>query len=145
MSSSPLASLVEVYKALAHPARLRILAMLRDGELCVCQFTAVLALAASTVSAHLTELRRAGLIEERKKGRWVFYRLGDDAHPAALLDATWPTVDGDAQIAADTAIVRQLREVSPEALCRVDLDLERAGVRLPVLATATHSPRKDRR
>ncbi len=59
MTRSPLSNQVDRYKALGHPVRLRILAMLRDGGLCVCQITAVLGLASSTVSAHLAELRRA--------------------------------------------------------------------------------------
>ena len=49
--------------------------MLRGGELCVCQLNAVIALAPSTISAHLAELKDAGLVAERKTGRWVHYRL----------------------------------------------------------------------
>ncbi len=64
-----------VAKALAHPARIRLLAMLDGGELCSCQLAAVLGLAQSTVSAHMAELRRAGLVEEDKRGRWVYSRL----------------------------------------------------------------------
>ena len=75
--TKPLSGTVDLLKALAHPVRLRILAMLRGGELCLCQMTAVLDLAASTVSAHLGDLKRAGLVEERKDGRWVFHRLAD--------------------------------------------------------------------
>ena len=74
-----LPELVRIHKALAHPVRLRILAMLRRGPLCVCQMTAVLQLAASTVSAHLSDLRRSDLVLERKAGKWVEYRLADDA------------------------------------------------------------------
>ena len=51
-------------RALGHPARMRAAAMLRSGELCLCQITEVLKLAPSTVSAHLKELKRAGLIED---------------------------------------------------------------------------------
>ena len=61
MAKQAIADLVRTHKALAHPGRLRILAMLRGGPLCVCQMTAVLKLAPSTVSAHLSELRSAGL------------------------------------------------------------------------------------
>ena len=70
-----LPTLVDAVKALAHPGRLRMLAMLRGGDLCVCQMTAVLELAASTVSSHLSDLRRAGLVTERKSGKWVHYHL----------------------------------------------------------------------
>ena len=67
------------------PGRLRILAMLRGGDLCVCQMTAVLELAASTVSSHLGDLRRAGIVTERKSGKWVHYHLVDDGPLAELV------------------------------------------------------------
>ena len=72
MMSSNLESSVATARALGHPARLRTIAMLRSGELCVCQITEVLGLAPSTVSAHLKELKQAGLITERKDGKWVY-------------------------------------------------------------------------
>lgn len=128
MSTPTLAPLVDTYKALAHPARLRILAMLRGGELCVCQVTAVLGLAASTVSAHLAELRRAGLVEEQKEGRWVRYRLREAAGALALL---WPKLDADPQARADAALLARLRRVPLQTLCRADLDLSRLGIRPP--------------
>jgi DNA-binding transcriptional ArsR family regulator len=55
--------------------RLRILMMLRAGELCVCQIIAVLGLAPSTVSKHLSILSAADLVVSRKEGRWAHYRL----------------------------------------------------------------------
>ncbi len=61
--------LVETAKGFAHSARLRILAMLAEGELCVCQLTAVLELAPSTVSQHLSVLSRGGLVADRKDGQ----------------------------------------------------------------------------
>jgi ArsR family transcriptional regulator len=48
---------------MAHPVRLRVLSTLRGGELCVCRITALLGLAVSPVSAHLADLKRAGLVE----------------------------------------------------------------------------------
>jgi DNA-binding transcriptional ArsR family regulator len=128
MSTPTLAPLVDTYKALAHPARLRTLAMLRGGELCVCQVTAVLGLAASTVSAHLSELRRAGLVEEQKEGRWVRYRLRENTSDLAAL---WPRLDADPQARADAALLVRLRRVPLETLCRADLDLSRLGIHLP--------------
>ena len=128
MSTPTLGPLVDTYKALAHPARLRILAMLRGGELCVCQVTAVLGLAASTVSAHLTELRRAGLVEEQKVGRWVRYRLRESASELVPL---WRKLDTDPQARADAALLARLRQVPLDTLCRVDLDLSRLGIRPP--------------
>src|SRR5512143_792494 len=124
-----LATTVDVLKALGHPVRLRLVAMLRGGELCVCQMTAVLDLAASTVSAHLTDLKRAGLVEDRKDGRWVLHRLARDAAATAHLEPVWSSLARDLQVEADARLLRELRRVPVEELCRVDLDLRRLGIR----------------
>ena len=126
-----LTATVHALKALAHPGRLRILAMLRGGELCVCQMTAVLNLAASSVSAHLADLKRAGLVSERKAGRWVFHRLEDGEAAQALLAPVWKAIRRDPQVEADTRLLRELRRVDVEELCRVDLDLKRLGIKRP--------------
>jgi len=126
--TKPLTATVDVLKALGHPVRLRMVAMLRGGELCVCQMTAVLGLAASTVSAHLADLKRAGLVDERKDGRWVFHCLADDETAAAHLEPVWRSLATDAQLAADARLLRDLRRVPVEELCRVDLDLRRLGI-----------------
>jgi DNA-binding transcriptional ArsR family regulator len=110
--------------------------MLRSGELCVCQITAVLELAASTVSAHLAELRRAGLVVERRDGRWVGYRLSRDEAAAAVLRPAWVLVGDDPQVAADARLVRALRRVPVESLCRVDLDVTRLGLKRPAVRQA---------
>jgi DNA-binding transcriptional ArsR family regulator len=114
-----------LFKAAGHPARLRILAMLRSGSLCVCQITATLNLAASTVSAHLAELRRAGLTSEQRDGRWVRYALGSDPEVTALLEQVFALLAGDPEVASDARLVRRLRGISVEELCRVDLDVTR--------------------
>ena len=126
-----LSSAVHTLKALAHPGRLRILAMLRGGELCVCQLTAVLDLAASTVSAHLADLKRAGLVGERKDGRWVFHRLAEGEGVAALLEPVWKSIGRDPQVESDARLLRELRRVDVEELCRVELDLGRLGIKRP--------------
>jgi arsenate reductase/ArsR family transcriptional regulator len=131
---SDLARSVGVHKALAHPVRQRLVAMLRDGELCVCQMTAVLGLAASTVSAHLTDLRRAGLLVESKSGRFVSYGWSADPAAHAPLAGVVARIGKDPQVAADAKLVRSLRRVDVEKLCRVELDLSRLGIRRPVAA-----------
>jgi len=122
-----LQSAIGVLKAMGHPVRLRILAMLRDGELCVCQMTALLDLAPSTVSAHLADLKRAGLVSERKEGRWVFHRLAENE--PALLASVWETVSQDPRVRADARLLRRIRKVDIAELCRADLDLDRLGIR----------------
>ncbi len=137
--ANPLSTTVDVLKALGHPVRLRIVAMLRGGELCVCQMTAVLDLAASTVSAHLADLKRAGLVEDRKDGRWVLHRLAQDAAAAAHLEPAWKSIARDPQVEADARLLRELRRVPVEELCRVDLDLRRLGIRRPTAPAAQRS------
>lgn len=82
-------NIVNITKALADEGRLRILLMLDGTELCVCHITAALALAPSTVSKHLSILERAGLIETRKKGRWVHCRLPADPGPGVKGALDW--------------------------------------------------------
>ena len=129
-----LARSVEAHKALAHSARQRLVAMLRDGELCVCQLIAVLELAASTVSAHLTELRRAGLLVETKRGRFVIYRWSDEPAALALLEDLSSRIAKDPQVESDTRVLRELRRVPVEELCRVALDLDQLGIKRPAVA-----------
>ena len=102
--------LVELLKALAHPVRLRILALLRDGELCVCQVAEILRLAPSTVSEHLTDLRRAGLVQERKVGRWVHVALTDAAASRSVLESLWPLMaTAAAELDRDQTHAREVR------------------------------------
>ena len=75
MNSEAMRSTLRITKALSDIQRLRILMILRDGELCVCQVIAVLGLAPSTVSKHLSVLSAAGLVDSRKEGRWAYFRL----------------------------------------------------------------------
>jgi ArsR family transcriptional regulator len=66
-----------LFKACADPTRLRILNLLSPGELCVCDVVKALDMPQPKVSRHLAYLRRAELVENRKKGLWVYYRLAD--------------------------------------------------------------------
>lgn len=140
MTTRPMAALVRTHKALAHPVRLRLLAMLRGGPLCVCQMTVVVKLAASTVSEHLSDLRRAELIVERKEGRWVEYRLADSAAARTILDPLWPALGGDADARADAVLVKELRRIGVDELCSVNLDLSRLS-RPRVAAAVTRASR----
>ncbi len=88
--------------------------MLRAGELCACQIVAVLRLAPSTVSAHLAELRRAGLVTERKDGRWVYYSLAPSDAAHEIGDGLWQRARRDPQIRDDATVVKQLRAVPVE-------------------------------
>jgi ArsR family transcriptional regulator len=126
-----LAALVDSAKGLAHPARLRLLGMLASGELCVCQMTAVLGLAPSTVSRHLSVLAHGGLVSERKEGKLVFYRLSSEDGAAELLAPWLERLAEDPKARADREVVTRLRRIPVATLCAAELDLEAVGVRAP--------------
>jgi ArsR family transcriptional regulator len=70
---------VQYLRALADETRLRIMALLLvSGELCVCDITATLQLPQSTVSRHLSYLKNAGWVNDRRKGVWIFYTVAAD-------------------------------------------------------------------
>ncbi|HII92985.1 MAG TPA: winged helix-turn-helix transcriptional regulator [Methanosarcina sp.] len=79
LNEKTLPSEVRIFKALADTNRLKIIKLLKEGELCVCELTAVLTTSQSTVSHHLSVLKNAGLIKERKEGKWSYFRLSDGA------------------------------------------------------------------
>ncbi len=83
---------LNVVRALSDENRLRILMALRRRDMCVCRITAFLDLAPSTTSKHLSILRQSRLIESRKKGRWVYYRLAGNSAPEPVRAALeWAT------------------------------------------------------
>ncbi|HEX9083015.1 MAG TPA: metalloregulator ArsR/SmtB family transcription factor [Holophagaceae bacterium] len=125
MTKPALPPLVDRLKALAHPVRLRILAMLRNGELCVCEITDVVGLAPSTISQHLSDLRRAGFVTERKEGRWVHYGLSLESFPQALLAVLWPELAGDPAVKADHRTALQARKQGVRDRCASATILER--------------------
>jgi ArsR family transcriptional regulator len=65
----------KLFRALSDQTRLRILNLLRSGELCVCHLVAVLGVPQPTASRHLSYLRKAGFVVARKEGLWSYYRL----------------------------------------------------------------------
>jgi DNA-binding transcriptional ArsR family regulator len=82
--SSALDCRAKLFKALAHPARLRILEALEQEEACVCHLETLLGLRQAYISQQLAVLREAGLVSDRQEGLYVFYRLADERVPALL-------------------------------------------------------------
>jgi len=68
----------QVFHALSDPTRLNLVALLRGGERCVCELTVALAAGQSRLSFHLKTLKDAGLVLDRREGRWVYYRLNQE-------------------------------------------------------------------
>ncbi len=122
--NSDLWDAVALVKALGDETRLRALCALRSDELCVCQLVELLGLAQSTVSKHMAILHQARLVECRKQGRWLHYRLaGADAAPAVRAALAWvqEALTRDERIAADAVRVRRLvteHEAARRADCR---------------------------
>jgi ArsR family transcriptional regulator len=87
--SKQLVEMESLFKALADATRLRILGLLLAGEVCVCDIHESLKIPQSKASRHLAYLRRSGLVETRREGLWIHYRLGKLADPvlAAIADA----------------------------------------------------------
>lgn len=98
-----------IYKALSDSNRLRILMMLKEKSLCVCEMVAILGLANSTVSKHLSILRNADLIMDEKDGRWVNYRL---AKPDESLDIEFTMAQLDRQLESDNQIIEDRESLS---------------------------------
>ena len=108
-------------KALSDKNRLRVLMFLRDGELCVCQIIEMLGLAPSTVSEHMAVLHRAGLVEARKEGRWIYYRLAGGNAPEAVRGAlVWlqESLENDQVVREDAKRLRPVKQTPVKELCR---------------------------
>lgn len=74
-------ALEALFRALSDRTRLRILALLAQGEVCVCDIQTSLGIPQPTASRHLAYLRRSGLVTDRRKGLWVYYGLSEQADP----------------------------------------------------------------
>ena len=109
-----------VTKALADENRVRLLLALREQELCVCQLIELLGLAPSTVSKHMSILRQSRLVEGRKEGRWMYYRLaGAEASPAVRESLDWMQkyLARDPQVVQDAQRLRAILKVDLRKLC----------------------------
>ncbi len=69
--------LSKVFKALSDETRLRIVKLLENGELCVCHIVAAVDMSQSRISFHLKILKEAGLVKDRREGKWMHYRLNE--------------------------------------------------------------------
>jgi len=91
------------FSALADKTRLRLLNLLRDGEVCVCFFAGTLETNNPKISRHLAYLKRASLVTARRDGKWVHYTLQrpTDERAAMLFDATMKALEDDADMKKD--------------------------------------------
>ena len=112
---------LSVTKALSDGNRLRTVIALREmTELCVCQVTEMLGLAPATISRHISILQNAGLVESRKNGRWIFYRLSDKAKREPLvtvMDWLAESMDRSIEIRADRKYLRKIARCGAAQYC----------------------------
>lgn len=112
--------LTEISQALSDQSRVRALMALRKQELCVCQLIELLDLAPSTVSKHMAILKQAGLVDTRKEGRWVYYRLVEAPESSASGQALRWIVDAllrSPQIREDDRKLREILSMDLETIC----------------------------
>jgi DNA-binding transcriptional ArsR family regulator len=113
--------LMNITKALADEKRVRTLLALREGELCVCQITELFGLAPSTMSKHLSVLYQARLVESRKDGRWIYFRLPNGEAPAVVkLAIQWvsKSVAEQPRIQEDARLLKRILKLNPSELCK---------------------------
>ena len=121
MNSEAMRLTLRMTKALADIQRVRILNLVRPGELCVCQIVEVLGLAPSTVSKHLSILSGAGLLDSRKDGRWMYYRIpegtaGEFVRP--ILKWVEEMLKNDETVRQDSIKLKAVVACTPESICR---------------------------
>ena len=107
-------NLVTLLQALADRTRLRLLNLIATGEVCVCWFVELLEEPQPKISRHLAYLRRVGLVNARRDGKWIHYSLATPADEAVLrvLEATLASLAADRQMQRDRAAL--LRCCDPE-------------------------------
>lgn len=109
---------IRVMKALSDPNRVKIVKMLQQKPMCVCEVQAALGIAQPTASSHLKVLEEAGLVGSRKSGQWVNYHLseGDDSPYASfMLGALRHWLGDDPEI---LQLLERLPEIRREDICR---------------------------
>ena len=114
----------ELFRVLGHPARVRILELLRDGERGVGDLQAALKLDSSGTSQHLGALRKQGLLESRRDGTNVFYRV-KDPRIFQLLETARQILTS--QLEESQALLNELSAESPPPTDRVADDIDRSG------------------
>jgi ArsR family transcriptional regulator, arsenate/arsenite/antimonite-responsive transcriptional repressor len=111
--------IVKVFRALADPNRLRIVKMLEQRELCVCEVREVLALSNSTVSKHLSILHDAGLITQAKEAKWVNYSLNvksENQFVRSVISALKTSLAEDETVLKDS---KSVNRVDRNKICQV--------------------------
>jgi ArsR family transcriptional regulator len=111
---------LDILKALSDRNRLRIVMALKHcDELCACQITELLQVTGATASRHLSVLQHAGILSNRKEGRWMYYRLAAPAGSEAVFDWLNASLADSEQLRADLQALDKITGITREALCRM--------------------------
>jgi ArsR family transcriptional regulator len=101
---SPASGLAMFFAALADPTRLRLLNLMNGREVCVCYFVEILRQSQPKISRHLAYLRKAGLVDARREGKWMHYKIREqDTIAAPILAATLGKLRTDRAMQVDRA------------------------------------------
>jgi ArsR family transcriptional regulator, arsenate/arsenite/antimonite-responsive transcriptional repressor len=125
--------LVKLFAALADPTRLRLLNLMNGREVCVCYFVEILKQGQPKISRHLAYLRRAGIVEARREGKWMHYRIErpEDTRAASILDATLKSLETDRSMKTDLARLGQ-------ACCKPQSFVTLQGAPIPTAFETQH-------
>jgi ArsR family transcriptional regulator len=120
-----------LFKALADRTRLRLLNLIGGDEVCVCFFVEVLGESQPKISRHLAYLRRAGVVEARREGKWMHYRIAEpqDAHAARLFAEVRAWLAEDREMGRD-------RERLIKVCCAIRPPIQLQGAPRPASLTA---------
>ncbi len=112
--------LTAIFKALSDRNRLRIVsALMKHEELCACQLTELIQVTGATASRHMGVLISSGLVNSRKEGRWVYYRIRQEqADLDVLIDWIKSQLRKDPDITIDTRILDEITSFEPKDICR---------------------------
>src|SRR6476661_1133915 len=138
MNSDILFNMETFFLALADKTRLRLLNLMREDEICVCFFTEVLNESQPKISRHLAYLRNAGIVEARRDGKWMHYRIikPENAFAAQVLEDTLRWLDSQDEMQKDyqklavaccapTAPVTIMRAPKPNTFIETDISFDR--------------------
>lgn len=121
ITNNGMRDLMKITKALADENRVRVLLALRGGELCACQITELFGLAPSTMSKHMSILYEAGLVDSRKEGRWIYFRLPNGEAPGTVkkaIDWICTAAEEEPRIQEDSNLLKKIMKLDPSDICK---------------------------
>ena len=111
-------ALVKVFKAVADPNRIRILKMLQQRKMCLCEVAVVLGITQPSVSRHLSMLRDAGLVRDERDGQWINYELCEEKvnqYAPVIMEHIKSWINDHPRIKEDAVLLKKLKR---EEICK---------------------------